>query len=247
MGVTVILNGYRRPEYLKEQYEAIVNSSVVPENIIYCQNSTPGVHYNHNQVMPHNIVRVLNNTNLGVWFRFSVALNARTKYVCIFDDDTIPGKNWLKNCIETYENFPGLLGTIGVIFPDNGVYHNVNRIGWDNPNQNTEQVDIVGHSWFFSRDMLSVFWRDLPPMNTPLTAGEDIHFSHMIQKYTPYGTYVPPHPKEDITMWGSLRGWEYGGDRKATAGVPENFSYMGKYLQYAKMNGFKTLKELGLR
>jgi hypothetical protein len=35
------------------------------------------------------------NYNFGVWARFAFALNATTKYVCVFDDDTLPGKKWL--------------------------------------------------------------------------------------------------------------------------------------------------------
>jgi GT2 family glycosyltransferase len=56
------------------------------------------------------------NKNLGVWARFAYALNASTEYVCIFDDDTIPGNRWLENCLNTIQTHNGLLGTAGIRF-----------------------------------------------------------------------------------------------------------------------------------
>jgi hypothetical protein len=65
----------------------------------------------------------------------------------------------------------------------------------------------------------------------------------MLQKYSNYKTYVPPHPKDNKEMWGSLKGWEYGGDRNATAGNSTNMIAMNRYLQYVKENGFQLIKD----
>ena len=54
------------------------------------------------------------NKNLGVWARFAYAINADTEYICVFDDDTIPGKKWFENCLETMKTHRGLLGCRGV-------------------------------------------------------------------------------------------------------------------------------------
>jgi hypothetical protein len=72
------------------------------------------------------------------------------------------------------------------------------------------------------------------------SVGEDMHFSWMLQKYSEYKTWVPPHPVSDKEMWGSLKGWEYGGDVVATAGNG-GIPHMAKYLRYAYDNGFKFL------
>jgi hypothetical protein len=232
---TVILNGYRRPDYLKEQVEAIRNQSV-PTEILYWHN-TSDVPYDKEVVSGLN--HAISSTNWGVWARFAYALNARTTYTCIFDDDTIPGKHWLRNCIETHKTHEGLLGTIGVLFePD---YQCGRRVGWDEMNNNTtvEQVDIVGHSWFFARDLISVFWRELPDMHWNSRVGEDMHFSYMLQKYTKYKTWVPPHPADNKDIWGSTKGWIYGADRRSTAG--QEFGSMMLALDYYKKKGFKIL------
>lgn len=234
---TVILNGYKRPHRLKEQVDALNRQTIKPTNIFYWQNSIPGITYDHETA--NKCISAFCNTNFGVWSRFAYALNARTNWVCIFDDDTIPGSQWIQNCLETYQTNPGLLGTIGVLFPENGIYHNVRRVGWDGGNEEVTKVDIVGHSWFFHRDLLSLMWRELPPINQTPFVGEDIHFSHMIQKYSNMGTWVPPHPKDNREMWGSLKGWEYGDDGLATAST--SMEYMRADLTRAINNGFRLI------
>jgi hypothetical protein len=236
--ITVILNGFKRPHYLKDQINAIKTQTIYPKEILYWQNKDNIIgHYDEDVI--DQCVAAKCNHNLGVWARFAYALNAKTNWVCILDDDTIPGSRWLENCVSTYRKYPGLLGTIGLIFPNDGGYRNAYRVGWDNPNIYTTQVDIVGHAWFFHRDLLSVFWHELPPLDQSLSAGEDIHFSHMLQKYSNLKTYIPPHPRDDRELWGSLKGWEYGNDGLATAGyaIPD----MEISLKTAIDNGFKLI------
>ena len=238
--VTVILNGYRRPQNLSKQIEAVKSQTIKPQDIFYWQNTVPDVPYD-NALSSANCISAYSNTNFGVWSRFYYALNARTNWVCIFDDDTIPGSKWFENCLTTINQIPdaGLLCTIGIIV-NHANYGFERRIGWDNPNETAEQVDFGGHAWFFHRDMLSLMWRELPPINHQWNVGEDIHFSWMLQKYSNYKTYVPPHPKNDQQMWGSIDGWRLGGDSVATAGngaIP----YMAKYLRHAYDNGFRMI------
>ena len=132
------------------------------------------------------------------------ALNSRNEFICVFDDDTIPGKNWIKNCLQTLEKQNGLLGARGVRFASKK-YIVGEEFGWSNPSNEIEQVDIVGHSWFFKREWLSYFWREIPNFNELSFVGEDIHFSYVLQKYLGLNTYVPPHPNEDkpcgAVMW----------------------------------------------
>lgn len=243
--VTVILNGYRRPEYLKEQHKAVLTQTVQPAEIMIWQNRSPETPY-FEQFLLDNMKVASCNQNLGVWARFAYALMAKTKYVCIIDDDTIPGKKWLENCIHTIENHPnvGLLGTIGLRFKTPDTYYGADRYGWDgvNPTEPTE-VDIVGHAWFFKRETLSIFWRELPdPKFT--TSGEDIHFSWMLQKYSDLRTFIPPHPPEDIEKWGSLKAMQYGGDHKATA-IVHGVGPMDDYYRHCTTNGFKIVNQNG--
>ena len=254
--VTVILNGYKR-NHLKEQVEAIDKQTHPVEEIFYWQNTVDGFAYDEDTYC--NLNSVLSNYNYGVWARFTYALNARTDYVCVIDDDTIPGSKWIENCVNTYETHSGLLGGIGLRFKNSNYELDTTsdgkywRCGWDSwrPDNNIvgnvekpTQVDIVGHSWFFSRDLLSVLWREIPDKSWTMLCGEDIHFSHMIQKYTDFKTWVPAHPPNDKSMWSSLKALEYGGDHLATANTTVQTGEMAKYLSYCVDNGFKLLKDL---
>lgn len=213
--ITVVLNGYRRGERLNEQYNALQSQTVKPTNIILWYNH-PGDDVKINYELGGNIPSAYCNYNFGVWARFYYAMNATTPYVCIFDDDTIPGSRWLENCMETMKTHEGLLGTVGLLYPnplplsETSYYEHYIRYGWVTNNDEVKQVDLVGHSWFFKREWLSYFTRELPnPIYT--TCGEDMHFSYMLQKYAGINTYVPPHPTHNKELWGSVRG-EYGGD-----------------------------------
>ncbi len=88
--VTVILNGFNRPENLSEQIDAINNQTIKPKEILLWLNNSEGFDKN----LTDKITTVTSNKNFGVWARFAFALNANTEYICIFDDDTIPGVNW---------------------------------------------------------------------------------------------------------------------------------------------------------
>jgi hypothetical protein len=237
--ITVILNGYMRGENLELQYESLKTQTLAPKEIMLWQNKGE----DFNPEITNKMVHTNSNKNFGVWARFAFALNAETEYICVFDDDTIPGKKWLENCYNTIQKYDGLLGTIGVRFLSQTSYQPIHRIGWANPNENTEQVDIVGHSWFFKREWLSTFWRELPDLNQSKIVGEDIHFSYTLQKYLNKNTYVPPHPKDDLEMWGSNPNlaWKLGQDSSAISMNHNNLKVMSDtYVNYINKN-FKTM------
>jgi hypothetical protein len=198
--VTCLLTGYKRPKNFQAQLEAVQVQSI-PANIRVWWNR-------HKKVPPPPLLEkmphVLSTPNGGVWPRFYYCLNFATEYVCVFDDDTIPGPRWLENCINTIQDHPGLLGTNGMSFVE-GTYKPSRRTGWHKPNTETKRVDIVGHSWFFRRDSLQHYCAQ-PRATDYLTCGEDMHFSVALQLQAGLHTYVPPHPPDDKELWGSLQG-----------------------------------------
>jgi len=238
--ITVVLNGFKRSAHFNNQLNAIKNQTMQPSQILFWQNKGE----DFDKTLTEQTIHASCNQNLGVWARFAFALNARTEYVCVFDDDTIPGKKWLENCYNTIQTHDGLLGTIGVKFLDPKNYVKHTRVGWDKPNENTEVVDIVGHSWFFKREDLSVFWRELPDITHSPIVGEDMHFSYMLQKYTNKKTYVPPHPILDSEMWGSnpKSAWQIGTDSVAISRNSSNMNVMNDCFVNYVNKGFKLLK-----
>jgi GT2 family glycosyltransferase len=254
--ITVILNGYKRAENLNEQLEALKNQTLPPDEILFWYNN-PGDNDLINYDIGTEIAGAYCNYNFGVWARFAFALNAKNDYVCVFDDDTIPGKKWLENCMNTMNEKEGLLGTVGLLYPaplppqHSSYYEHYLRFGWPElgNNDRTVEVDLVGHSWFFKKEWLSHMFRELPDPKYN-TCGEDMHFSYMLQKYAGIKTYVPPHPRSDMEMWGSTKGATYGGDanslwesnQRSNEGVPFK-QLMNQYFNEQRQKGWKLVNE----
>lgn len=197
--IAVLLNVFKRGEVFEKQLRAVQQQSVKPVAIYVWKNAGDEIP-NH---LKHEVIIADCNNNLGVWARLAFALNIDAEYICMFDDDTVPGLRWLENCLSTIETHNGLLGTRGLRFLSKRRYGIYKCFGWTDPNETVEQVDIVGHAWFFKRDWLAAFWSELPERGFDKLVGEDIHFSYAIQKHLKLNTYVPPHPIDQKDMWGS--------------------------------------------
>jgi len=240
--ITVILNGFRRPHRLEEQYNAVKSQSIAPKEIMLWQNFHPDTFDKFPKNVIDNCTSAICNKNLGVWMRFAFALQAKTNWVAIFDDDTIPGNKYFENVMNCMDKSPGIYGTRGVIFGKSGSYYDNQGIGWETSNPEITKVDIIGHAWFFHREWLKSYWLELPPPQYMfLAAGEDITLSYAAQKHFGVSTYVPPHPKENKDMWGSLKACEYGIGKEAASNnwIPS----MNEYLQFVRRSGFKLIND----
>jgi GT2 family glycosyltransferase len=253
--VTVILNGFRRGECLDEQVNALNNGSIVPKKIMLWYNYPDKGDVNYG--ITEKVSSAISNENLGVWARFAYALNSRTEYVCVFDDDMVPGPLWLENCINSINIKNGLMGGVGLLYSQpnpperSSYYEHYTRFGWVDGGQSNEitEVDFVGHSWFFRRDWLSMYWRELPDPKY-FICKEDMHFSHMLQKYGNIKTYVPPHPIDNKDMWCNIAHIKYACDnnsmwetnQRSPEGVP--FKHlMNQAFVDQRIAGWKLIKE----
>ena len=242
--LTVILNCYRRPYNLQMQVDALRAQSVQPKEIWLWIN----YHEDNKDFDPGTlgVDRVFKNDfNWKFYGRFAAALLADTEYVAIYDDDTIPGSNWHKNCLETMHTQEGIMGSAGYI-QTGDLASQYYRHGWPSQNEQLERVDYVGHAWFFKREWLSHLWREKPPT---WDNGEDMHFSYTSQKYGGIQTYCPPHPPGDKSMHGSLLGNELGIDSKATSNNQavshgEFFSQRDMCIRTALNGGWDTVKKV---
>ena len=244
MSVTVVLNCFKRPHTLKEQCEAIANQTVKNIPIMIWTN------YDENSVSnyPSGVFKAnissINNTNFGVWARFAYALNAETEYVCVIDDDTIPGSKWIENCLNTVQTHRGLLGCRGVRMTGDD-YKNYPGCQYQSicgNNDSVERVDIMGHSWFFEKNWLRAYWAEMP-QTIPKFGGEDMHFSYVLQKHFGLYTYVPPQPKNNMDLWGSLNPSKYGEDMNATSRTSVGFMQGNSYWNFILAQGYKLVKD----
>jgi GT2 family glycosyltransferase len=144
--VTVILTAYRRPELLQDQVRAVRAQSEPPREVwAWANDPTPVV------LAALEAARldraVTSSRNDYVHARFALALTARTEFVAVFDDDTVPGRRWLENCLATFREHPGILGSAGVRV-HGGDYRRRTVHGWHDPAEEAVEVDLVGHAWF---------------------------------------------------------------------------------------------------
>lgn len=239
--VSVVLNVFRRSRHFPAQLKAVREQSVSPREILVWENGEEGIPESLRQYV--TVARA--SRNFGVWSRFAYALNATSEFICVIDDDTVPGKDWLKNCLSTFAQTPGLLGTRGLTFESANNYSINRESGVYAANEWTTQVDIVGHSWFFRREWLAAYWAEYATKFDNPLAGEDIHFSYAIQKHLSLPTLVPPHRISNPEEWGSDPRFarEIGEEAVAISKGAKAMQVFENALQHYRKLGFKTMME----
>lgn len=250
--ITVVCTLFKRPECLLKQIEAIENQTLKPKEILLFQD---GIEKDYEIILKENVLSRFDNIkiykeNIGVWGRFEFARTSASPYVCIFDDDTIPGKRWLENCYVEMQKEEGVYGTVGIIFttqngyPFKGYY----RVGWPEPYAKKVEADFVGHSWFIKREYLDYMFNGTDKYQMYKYAAEDMCLSVQCQKYG-VKTFVPPHPYNNIELWGSLPQYanDYGKSIGALSLTSANHLRMAKAVKEFHMNGWRFLYEDNMR
>ena len=242
--ISVVLNVYKRPYMLEKQIEVIKNQSV--------QVNSEDIHIWYNksdikQELPNDskINTYICNYNTKFFGRFTIPLLVKTPYIAMFDDDTIPHKDWIKSCLETIEKSEtnGILGGSGVILKEKS-YHPFDKVGWNGLHLNTtKQVDLVGHAWFFRQEWTKYLWYEKP---ASWDNGEDIMFSFLAQKYGGINTFVPPHPEDNKNLWSSdfEIGNKVGNDINASWLRGSHYDERNKICIYCINNGWKTVMNI---
>ena len=245
--ITVILNLYRREEYLEEQIKAIRNQNIQPKEIWLWINA----HEDNKDfdASKYDIDKVFRNDyNWKYYGRFAAALLADTKYIAMFDDDTIPAPGWFINCMGCMEGgYRGILGGAGVKL-NSMSYVDHERVGWNGqpPNEDVEEVDLVGHAWFFEREWLKYLWIEKP---FTWDNGEDIQFSYCAKRYGGIKTFVPPHSQYTPHLHSSVLGWQYGTDDKASSNgslmsIPLFYQQRDECVKHGIDNGWETVNDI---
>lgn len=238
--VTAVVNVYRRGHLLEAQLAAIHGQSIQVDEILIWENGADEFH----GAPRIPLVRARSTHNLGVWARFAFALNAKSEFLWFLDDDSIPGPKFLENCLNTFEITPGVIGSRGLVFRTRTSYGLYDEFGPLNPNENAQEVDIVGHNWVFPRSWLGAFWSEMENAFASPLAGEDIHVSYSVQKHLGLPTIVPPHPLGSSDMWGDTRVEDnLGSDSVAISKSAESLVRFEKALAHYRGLGFATIVE----
>lgn len=241
MSITTILNTYKRPQYLQEQLTAIKDQTIKSDEIWLWNNNCNF----RERIKPSLLtgVKIFDcNTNWGFYGRFGIATLVRTDFVCLFDDDTIPGVNWYKNCLNTFNTNNGIIGGAGLRLLDVKKYRPNSRHGWPTPTDTSTEVDLIGHSWFLPSDYIRMYMFRRRPIWDNC---EDMHLSAMCQIYGGIKSYTAPHPQNDITLWSSLKATQYGNDAVASHRQNKKDFYARRdfYVRHLTTNGWKLLTQ----
>ena len=244
--VTAVCNLYKRPECLIKQVEALEKQTLKPKEIFLFQDGVAD--YYKIEMLDTLRSKFANikiaEKNMGVWERFRLAKEASTPYVCVFDDDTIPGDSWLENCHFHMLQKRGIYGTNGVVMTNEKEYPlgGYLSVGWRGPVSTCTEVDFVGHSWFFEKECLDYMFDGTEMFQKLKYVAEDICLS-VKAKEKGIKTYVPPHPVNDKTVWGSspLFGSMFGFAVEAISVNMNNLKSMQKAVKMFMKAGWQPL------
>tara|TARA_Y100000310_G_C20607516_1_gene776295 strand:- start:110 stop:814 length:705 start_codon:yes stop_codon:yes gene_type:complete len=211
--LSVILTAYKR-DYFDEQITSILNQTLKPDVIYIWQN---GSHINVDKYRNKYGVRLVkSDDNFSFFSRFVFAHLMKTDYVAIFDDDMIPGPQWLENCMELHRRRNCIVGA-------NGRKWNRHRNKYDGHGDHQLypefQVDFVGHCWFFRREWLKYLW-----MLEPYTYknGEDMHFCYCAYHFGGIPSYICG--RRSLDECADLTNNRYGMDDLASCKTISKFS-----------------------
>ena len=233
MSITTILQLYKRPEYLQEQLNAVMNQTIKTDKIIIVHNEGD-INFDY----PENVQLIYSKPNMKFHLRFAIGLLADTEYVSFLDDDTIPQPGWYQNCINTIKRHDCLCVTNGRMYIPPNTWA---APGWGNPCNDEVLGDFGGHAWFLKTKNLQYMWRD---KINEYNNGEDIMLSANLQLYGNIPTYVPPHPITNINIWGSdpKTAAKYGSDSVASWKVrEEHYDERFKLIDFYHKKGWKLV------
>ena len=249
LAVSVVLSLYKRPEFLEQQLAAMENQTLKPAEILLLQD---GVEEEETVTIPEQLKSrfrkiEVHKENKGVWERFRFARDkASCPFVCVLDDDVLPGSQWLENCHACMMRREALYGSVGIVMRKEDTYpfSHYYRVGYPPDAQYPEalQVDFAGHSWFCRREWLSWLF-DAPQSVQKLKyAGEDMAFSRMLQKHG-IETWIPPHPRKHPELHGSSKPSTESIAKKecAVSLRKENLERMNTALALLRQDGWRLL------
>jgi hypothetical protein len=242
--VTVVLNGYKRQCTLARQIQSIKEQSYPVEKILYFNLKSREKQFipDYELLEREGVEFADTSHDYGVWGRFTFALNAKTDFVCIMDDDIAPGKRYIENCVRSYEKKPGIYGTTGAVidFKDK----RLQIYGWQGIN-NTDitQVNYLYQTWFMPREALHAFWSEMRPedLTRNRRCGEDMNLTLMAKKVLGLKTYVVPHPPDNREYWGNIIGDEYNNDKFAIHLDPVMLDAMRRFFKFATLAGMEVV------
>lgn len=198
--IVAVLTAYKR-DYFTQQINALLSQTTTVDKIVILNNGN--LNLSHLKDTFGDKISLINSElNTKFWGRFAVANLFNTEYVLMLDDDTIPGSQWVENCLR-------LCNEKNCIVTGNGrSTRNLNNLGDNGYVAEDTKIGFGGHSWFFRKEWLKYFI-SFEPLN--YNTGEDITFSALCKINGNIETWIPKQSGETSAHKAS-----YSGDQHAS-------------------------------
>lgn len=225
---TAVICLWKRDKYIVEQVDAIEAQTIKPKSIIILKNEN---HIKIPDCVTANInVKVINSNINNLYFRWLIPYLIDTEFVCIFDDDVIPGSQWIERCLNASAKNDLLIGASGRKYKED------KQPPWIsiNPTNGKEFVycDWVCNSYFFKSEWVKyiVKWQRF---NNSIDTLDDIHLAQSLRFNGNIKSAVLVQPNNEQEKSGNNKK-EYGRDEHALWLRPDE-EHQNKRADYAKL------------
>lgn len=245
---SVIITLYKRKNYLAEQYRAIIAQS--PLEIIYI--------INENHIAPEFVrkatsssVKIVHSQINTLYSRFALAYIARGEYVCVLDDDIIPGSRWFANAIRASRAWNAMAVASGRL------YNPAGRLGFftiavpyasQNPLEDVScaETDILCdwgcNAYLFRRDWCGYLTGQMR-YNDALKTYDDMQSAISLYMLGGIRCVAPMQPEWDASLRASIK-QEYGNDDNALwRNSPDHFKDREAFISSQMKNGFAPVEK----
>jgi hypothetical protein len=186
---TVIISGWRRPQYISDIIHAFQIQDRIPKEIWVSVFASPKFdEYNAilmevKKTIPIHII--VGDPQLSYWARFQLALQVKTKYVVIVDDDCVPGKQFLSSVLYMmHTQYHGLYGIKGNRYVDSKFHISGQKSG-----DYLQEVDVVGGMWIAKSSWIKYMFYEEP---ISWLTSEDSQLSYALRKYLNLPSFIYP-------------------------------------------------------
>ena len=225
--ITAIIQSYRRQENIPIIIKRLKEQTHPPSRIIV---------WNDNDGKGKDLyidgIEII-NTNSNEWHNcgsFLIAYFCTTDYICIIDDDALPGRRYFEFCLKYIGNEKQILSGFGIILRSNK-YTGRSEVRSRVSNKlKFTKVDMAGNIYFFWKSAVLPMFTKRPPLWDHIS---DLHFSFMARKHG-YKIYVPsPMSKEELPFSAGL---PIGVHERAMYQVRGHFDKRNMYVKWAIEN-----------
>lgn len=207
---SAIITLWKRSGYLDEQITSIKSQTIPPEEIFIIQNEAH-LQFDASMFGNNPPIHVITSSLNSLYTRFILGYLSCSEYICVFDDDVIPGEEWIQNCFCCSHKHNALVGPSGRVAAIN------NEPAWTSiesyESVKDELCDWVCNSYFFKRDWIQYLHMNERPEKAHMTY-DDIHFAASLRAFGGITAAVPAQDLEKPRTLGHQKR-SYGHDSHA--------------------------------